>query len=40
VRMQAVHNVQDGNLRFSLLDMKEGGNGVYTIPAMLGWLLW
>ena len=44
VRIQVVHNMQDGELRCNLLDMKEGGkagddvrvtaNGVYTLP---GW---
>jgi hypothetical protein len=44
VRIQVVRDVQDGDLRFSLLDMEEGGkvgdevrvaaNGVYTL---LGW---
>jgi hypothetical protein len=44
LRIQALYNVQDGDLRFSLLDMKEGGkageevraaaNGVYTLS---GW---
>lgn len=46
VRIQAVYNVQDSELRFSLLDMKEGGkvgddvrvtaNGVYTLPGYTG----
>lgn len=46
LRIQVVHDVQDGNLRFNLLDMKEGGkvgddvrvaaNGVYTLPGYTG----
>jgi hypothetical protein len=46
VRIQVVYNVQDSELRFSLLDMKEGGkvgddvrvaaNGVYTLPGYTG----
>jgi hypothetical protein len=46
VRVQAVYNVPDANLRLSLLDMKEGGkvgntvqvsgNGVYTLPGYAG----
>jgi hypothetical protein len=44
VRIQVVRDVQDGDLRFNLLDMEDGGaagdevrvaaNGVYTV---LGW---
>jgi hypothetical protein len=46
LRIQALYNVQDSDLRFSLLDMKEGGkageevraaaNGVYTLSGWTG----
>lgn len=46
VRIQVLHDVQDGDLRFNLLDMKEGGkagnevqvsaNGVYLLPGYTG----